>query len=529
MTPLITAPFVQLPIVVNSSKLLKEIQILEKSHWQSHHFDTLQSIPLVDMDPFEPFWYDASYHLPYLMSFLCSWEAPIGKSRISILKPTAAVQEHVDVDYYWKYRLRVHIVVKSNSKAMFGCDNQTLQLPEGQVWVSNNWAPHWIANNGDSDRIHIVIDTVGSPKLWHLISKGWHSNSSKPMPTNEQLKFVQSNPDVHSRPNLEQYSTLKVRHPAEVETILNDTIAELTCSYKEPYRDAFQQLMKEWRTLFFCHQHSQRHAYNTLLQQMLSQLPVGYLQNGLTVHTVLQTQIGDSLRPTPKIEPLLFVCPSSLENIGHRLLNICIQNMDKDSSLTTESISFRSVWKDTIEPHPIITQHIREQWVKKLAFCLYNPDTKIFWADESLQTIKSKRLWVHNSTVLPENLHTWRALFPTVKVLFLLPSDAYSTDTISTPFEDVKHLYATYHQQVLDWIKVTPDDSSLVLTGNHSSLVKQHTLSAIDKLNHWLGSTLSFDTLFSQMNIPSSRFNDLEEVFLQIYKTLPSISEDDLG
>ena len=31
------------------------------------------------------------------------------------------------------------------------------------------WAPHWIANNGKSNRIHIVIDTVGSPTLWEWI------------------------------------------------------------------------------------------------------------------------------------------------------------------------------------------------------------------------------------------------------------------------------------------------------------------------------------------------------------------------
>ena len=529
MTPLISAPFVQLPLVVNTPRLLREIQALDKSHWRAHHFDTLQSIPLVDMDPFEPFWYDASYHLPYLMRILNSWEAPIGKSRISILKPNAAVEEHVDVDYYWKYRLRVHIVVKSNPKAIFGCDNQTLQLPEGQVWVSNNWAPHWIANYGDTDRIHIVVDTMGSPKLWDLISKGWHSNSSTPLPKTEQLDVVQVNQDVHNRPCLEKYSTLHVRHPSEVETILKDTLEELVCQHKEPHRAVFKQLIQEWHDLFRCHQHSQRRAYNALLQRTISTLPHSHLHNGLAIHTVLQKHIGGSLRPTPNREPILFSCPAFLKEEGHRLLNICLNNIDKRSQLTTDPTSFQSAWKHTIEPHTVITQHVREQWFEKLIFCLYNPESKVFWLDENSEIMQSKRLWLHNTLVSPQDIHTWRALFPMVKIIFLFPSDTSSTNSIRNFSDDLQTLWTTYHQQVHEILMIHPDESSIVLAENHSSSIENHTTSAIEKLNHWLDSTLSVEKLFSEKKVSSSQSNDLEDDHLNILETVPPISEDDLG
>ena len=105
-------------------------------------------------------------------------ESPIGESRVSILEPGAAIETHVDVDYYWKHRLRVHIVLQTNPHALFGCDEHVPSLPAGQMWVSNNWAPHWIANNGTANRIHVVIDTVGSPTLWEWITQGWNSLST---------------------------------------------------------------------------------------------------------------------------------------------------------------------------------------------------------------------------------------------------------------------------------------------------------------------------------------------------------------
>ena len=536
MTSLISAPFVQLPIVVNPEILLREIQALDKSHWRAHHFNTLQSIPLVDMDPFEPFWYDAASHLPYLMSILHSWKAPIGKSRISILKPNATVEEHVDVDHYWKYRLRVHIVVKSNPKAIFGCDDQILHLPEGQLWVSNNWAPHWIANNGDSDRIHIVIDTVGSPKLWELISKGWHSNSSRPLPTVDQLDGAATPQDIPDLPCLEHYSTLNVRHPSEVEGILKDTLEELVSTNDDVHRAAFQQLIQEWRSLFFSHQHSQRRAYNTVLQHTLSTLPHDHLNNGLALHTVLQTQIGDSLRPAPDIAPILLVCPSFLETEGRRVLNICLDNMDTEKHLTTDSTSFQSAWNSTLKPHPIITQHIREQWFKKLSVCLQHPKTKLFWVDEKPNHMKSKRLWLHNMVVPLEDINTWRTLFPTAKIIFLLPPGG-SSNQINVLSDESQQKQVRYHQQVLDILKAQPHASNIVVAVNNSSSFQKHTVFAIEKLNLWLNTTLSFETLFSSLNISlntslnthPTHANDLDETQLQILKIAHPISEDALG
>ena len=57
-------------------------------------------------------------------------ECPIGESRVSISLSGAAIETHVDVDYYWKHRLRVHIVLQTNPQALFGCMNMSFPYPQ---------------------------------------------------------------------------------------------------------------------------------------------------------------------------------------------------------------------------------------------------------------------------------------------------------------------------------------------------------------------------------------------------------------
>ena len=263
----------------------------------------LRSIPLVEWIQGRPEWCASIDLLPNLKHILHAWDAPIGESRISVLQPGAKVEEHVDVDFYWKHRLRVHLVLQTNSNALFGCEGQVLSLPPGQVWVSNNWAPHWIANSGTTDRIHIVIDTLGSPILWKWINQGWKSTSNTPCPLNDALCTLPFH-QKDSRPRLEQFSKYDIRTNEEVEEIINDCLLDIEHQTGEHEllhcRSMLSQFAKKWQQIE-CSTDTEAKAQQLrlCLEDLLKKLPNPKLWNGLDLHSVFKVQIGSSLYALP--------------------------------------------------------------------------------------------------------------------------------------------------------------------------------------------------------------------------------------
>ena len=306
MAHLLSIPFVQLPIAFDPSPLLESIQKIGPEHWSQHRLKNLRSIPLVEWTHGKPSWCSAIDLLPILKHILHAWDAPIGESRVSVLQPGAKVEEHVDIDYYWKHRFRVHLILQTNTDALFGCDGQVLSLPAGQVWVSNNWAPHWIANNGTSDRIHIVIDTLGSPLLQKWINDGWKSTSSTPQPMSDALGSLPHR-ENEKRPPLETFSKGTFRTVGEVQEIISDClndIAGLThASELERCRTMLTMFSQEWRQIQQsppAHSPAQQYRLQACLEGLLRNIPNPQLWNGLDLHTVLQVQIGTPLYRSPK-------------------------------------------------------------------------------------------------------------------------------------------------------------------------------------------------------------------------------------
>lgn len=300
MAQLLTAPFTQLPVALDPQPLLKEIERLGRSAWIDHRLKNLYSIPLVAIIDNKARWCSAIDKLPKLQSLLHTWNAPIGESRVSILEPGAVVESHVDVDYYWKHRLRVHIVLQTNPKALFGCGNQVLSLPAGQLWVSNNWAPHWISNKGNSDRIHVVIDTVGSPTLWQWVDKGWHSTSQAPIPTCEELThlpLIETNPQL----SLERNPKMAIRTPAQLQEIIDDCLRDMNKTVSIHDRTVchsqLRVLVLRWRSIYTLHaDESTAYPFYTMaLTKALNNMPNPIFWNGTDLHTTLKIQVGAPL------------------------------------------------------------------------------------------------------------------------------------------------------------------------------------------------------------------------------------------
>jgi hypothetical protein len=172
-------PFLQLPVTFDAARLAAEIAALGEAAWRPHPqgFPGNSALPLVSVQgdpesdavrgPMRPT--PQLLACPYLMQAMASLGAVWGRSRLMRLSGQAEVTPHVDVNYYWREHIRVHVPVVTQSTVQFHCGDAVLNMRAGECWVFDTWRMHRVHNDDDRARIHLVADTVGGPGFWPLM------------------------------------------------------------------------------------------------------------------------------------------------------------------------------------------------------------------------------------------------------------------------------------------------------------------------------------------------------------------------
>lgn len=174
----IERPLLQLPIRFCGETLRQEVAALPPTAWLPHpqKFDGNTAVPLVSpggeitdrwSGPMEAT--AALRGCPYVMEIMQNLDSTWGRSRLMGLEPGAVVPEHVDIHYYWRTHLRIHIPVVTNPQVAFTCAGETVHMAAGECWLLDSFFRHSVENLGSETRIHLVMDTVGSKRLWDLI------------------------------------------------------------------------------------------------------------------------------------------------------------------------------------------------------------------------------------------------------------------------------------------------------------------------------------------------------------------------
>lgn len=251
-------PFIKLPLVFDAERLAREARALPPQAWAQHPnaFPGNTAARLISVGGGENDEVSGPMRMtphlqasPYIRQVLGSLGVVWGRSRLMRLAPGATVPEHVDTNYHWFSRVRLHIPVITRPGVSFHCDDQVVHMAAGEAWLFDNWRLHRVENNTEHERIHLVADTSGSAAFWNLAAAGQRGESAR---------FLPYRPDAVATLALERVNSFRVMPPSEVELLLDDLGADLQPNLQAGGSQAdvqqFQALLRsfcaDWRQLW---------------------------------------------------------------------------------------------------------------------------------------------------------------------------------------------------------------------------------------------------------------------------------------
>lgn len=90
--------------------------------------------------------------------------------RLLRLRAGSIIREHKDFNLSLEDgEVRIHIPVVTNADVEFFLAGRRITMAEGETWYHNFNLPHRIANNGATDRVHLVLDLIVNDWLKNLI------------------------------------------------------------------------------------------------------------------------------------------------------------------------------------------------------------------------------------------------------------------------------------------------------------------------------------------------------------------------
>lgn len=98
---------------------------------------------------------------PYYQEVLRAFQCPLTAVRLMKLAAGSHIREHRDYNLgYEDGEVRLHIPIATNPDVDFRLEGQRLDMQPGEVWYLNFNLPHSVANAGNTERIHLVLDCV---------------------------------------------------------------------------------------------------------------------------------------------------------------------------------------------------------------------------------------------------------------------------------------------------------------------------------------------------------------------------------
>lgn len=313
----LSKPFIRLPFRFDAEQLAVEARQFAAERWMPHPSGLVgnAAIALIssgggDNDSFAGEKRETPHlaRCPYTRQAMASFGEVLSRSRFMRLNAGCEVGRHVDFNYHWHSRVRIHIPVVTEPDVIFECGASRLHMEAGECWIFDSWRWHRVVHGGARDRIHLVLDTCGSSRFWECVRAVQDLDPATVANTAQRVPFE---PSRQPALRLERFSASPVMAPGECEALIEDLIADFSANRSNDPRlvAAYVALLRgfahDWRELWLLHgeQADGRTRYRALIEDTRRQLHPnrralttssnGIGVNAVFVQRVLSAALGD--------------------------------------------------------------------------------------------------------------------------------------------------------------------------------------------------------------------------------------------
>ncbi|MEX2495022.1 MAG: aspartyl/asparaginyl beta-hydroxylase domain-containing protein [Woeseia sp.] len=258
--------FIRLPYRFDAERMAAEVAGLPGSAWITHPaaFKGNSAVPLVSRDGGRNDDFHGAMSVTpyleecrYLQQVMASFGEVLGRSRLMKLAAGAEVVAHVDFNYHWYTRVRIHVPVITNPAVQFHCGKDSLHMQAGECWIFNSWRRHRVVNDSEQDRVHLVIDAAGSSRFWATVRQ---MQCFDPVADREAIESRISDVSYEAGRSVEilteAFNVSPVMAPGEVDALTREIIADFEShAGNDPvlvsqYRDLLQDFARDWREIW---------------------------------------------------------------------------------------------------------------------------------------------------------------------------------------------------------------------------------------------------------------------------------------
>jgi len=192
-SPLELPDRIRLPFSFDPADLAFDLRQFAEGDWRLHYVrDNYQGdwsvLPLrapagethparmIFSSPTNPDYVDAPLlaRAPNFQQALARFECPLRAVRLMRLGPGSLIREHSDhdLDAALMGLVRLHVPVTSEVGVEFRLNGLAVAMAPGSVWYLRLADPHSVVNDGDIERVHLVIDAEMNDWLLQMLHAG---------------------------------------------------------------------------------------------------------------------------------------------------------------------------------------------------------------------------------------------------------------------------------------------------------------------------------------------------------------------
>lgn len=74
------------------------------------------------------------------------------------MRPGGVIHPHIDANPAAKWPHKIHVPLSTNPGVVSFFGGEEHHFPTGEAVEVDNLGPHWVRNNGDTDRVHLIFE-----------------------------------------------------------------------------------------------------------------------------------------------------------------------------------------------------------------------------------------------------------------------------------------------------------------------------------------------------------------------------------